>query len=154
MLGTIADMVGECIMTLLVLMLANGWYTRFQHFDYDSGLEVYGPLFILILMVHIVFGAFSFIDQDAYHKYHDFHGWVGYCLICAKFILFAVFFWFYDYTHDKLNKESKKFYLQFLPIGALYLLSDPLVILTSFFLEEYNRQYYYRFFDQSMHIAL
>ena len=60
--GTVFDMISECVMTLLVLMLANGWFTRFQKFDIDDGLEVYGPLWILVLMIHIIFGAFSFID--------------------------------------------------------------------------------------------
>jgi len=109
-MGTILDMIGECVMTLLVLMLANGWYTRFKTFDYDEGLEIYGPLWILVLMVHMIFGAFSYIDRDAYHKYHDFHGWVGHCLIVSKLILFAVYFYFYDFTNSKLTRDAKVFY--------------------------------------------
>jgi len=93
-------------MTLLVLMLANGWLTKFKKFDFDDGLEIYGPLWILVLVVHIMFAAFSFIDQDAYHKYHDFHGWPGYLLICAKLILVLVFFYFYYYAHKEISKDS------------------------------------------------
>lgn len=61
-LGTILDMLSECIMTLLVLMLANGWYSRFNKYDLDDGLEIYAPLFMLIILVHIMFGALSYID--------------------------------------------------------------------------------------------
>ena len=61
-LGTVFDMLSECVMTLLVLMLANGWYSRFNKYDVDSGLDIYAPLFMLIIMVHIVFGALSYID--------------------------------------------------------------------------------------------
>jgi hypothetical protein len=108
--GTVFDMVSECIMTSLVLMLANGWFTRFQKFNYDDSLELYGPLMVLVIMVHICFGAFSFIDQDAYHKFHDFHGWVGICLIIAKIILVTVFLYFWHYTHENISKDAKIFY--------------------------------------------
>lgn len=60
--GTIFDMLSECVMTLVVLMLVNGWYTRFKTYDLDDGLEVYAPLFLLVIMVHILFGALSYID--------------------------------------------------------------------------------------------
>ena len=152
--GTIQDMVSECVMTLLVLMLANGWYTRFKNYDFEDGLETYAPLFLLVIMVHILFGALTYIDQDAYHKYHDYSGWVGYCLVGAKLTLVAVFFYFYSHTAPLIKKDSKHFYNQIIKIGLLYLLSDPLILLSSFFLEEYNRQFYFRLMDQSMHIFI
>ena len=138
-LGTVFDMLSECVMTLLVLMLANGWYSRFNKYDVDSGLDIYAPLFMLIIMVHIVFGALSYIDQDAHHKYHDFHGIVGYCLIVAKLIIVGAMFYFYSYSHDKIKRESQKFYNNIISLGFIYLLSDPFVILSCFFLQEYNR---------------
>jgi len=153
--GTIFDMVGECIMTLLVLMMANGWYTRYMKFDYDDGMEVYGPLWILVLMIHIVFGAFTYVDNDAYHKYHDYHGWIGHGIICAKLLLVVVFIYFYSYCHSEIkNKQSLSFYRQFVPVGVMYLLSDPVIILSCYCLQEYNRQSYYRMVDQFVHIGL
>lgn len=152
--GTVFDMISECIMSLLILMLANGWLTRYNKFDFDDGIEIYGPMFVFVIMIHIMFGAFTYIDQDAYHKYHDFHGWVGYCMIGAKLALLAAFFYFYDYTISRLSKETKVFYLQFVPIGIMYLLSDPVLIMTSYSLAEYNRQFYYRFCDQLIHVLL
>jgi hypothetical protein len=47
---------------MVVLMLANGWYTRFKTYDLDDGMETYAPLFLLVVMLHVVFGALSFID--------------------------------------------------------------------------------------------
>lgn len=93
--STILDMISECFMTLVILMLANGWMTKFQNYDMDDGLEIYAPLFFLSLMLHVLFGALSYVDQDSYHKYHDFHGWVGYCIITLKFALVAIFFYLY-----------------------------------------------------------
>jgi hypothetical protein len=60
--GTIFDLLSECVMSMVVLMLANGWYTRFKTYDLDDGMETYAPLFLLVVMLHVVFGALSFID--------------------------------------------------------------------------------------------
>lgn len=73
--STVLDMFSECTMTCLVLMMANGWFTRYKKFDYDDGMDLYAPMFIIVIMVHVMFGAFTYIDRDAYHKYHDFAGW-------------------------------------------------------------------------------
>ena len=100
----VLDMVSECIMTCLVLMLANGWFTRFQKIDYDDGMEVYGVMWVGVLILHIIFGTISFVDNDSYHKYHDFHGWVGYCLILSKLGLTGLYVWFY---RDNLRQIPK-----------------------------------------------
>ena len=152
--GTIFDLLSECMMTLVVLMLANGWYTRFKTYDIDDGMETYAPLFLLVIMMHVLFGALGYVDQDAQHKYHDFQGWVGAVLICTKLTLVAAFFYFYSYSVDKIQKESKQFYQQVTMLGLFYLLSDPLAILSSYFLAEYNREFYFRISDQGMHIFL
>lgn len=138
-------MISECVMSLIILMLVNGWYTRYKNYNIDEGLENYAPFFILCVFVHILFATLSYVDQDAYHKYHDFHGWVGYLVICGKLSLIAAFFYFYSYANDKINKESRPFYDQIVIIGLIFLLSDPFAIMSSFFLEEYNRQFYNRF---------
>jgi hypothetical protein len=91
-------------------MLANGWLTRFQKFDWDDGMDIYGPLWLFMVIVHIIFGALSFIDRDAYHKYHDFDNWVGLCLIGCKLVFIAVFFYFYQFTVSKIPSEAKAFY--------------------------------------------
>jgi len=37
-------------------------------------------------------------------------------------------------------------------IGLTYLLSDPFVIISSYLLPEWNRQWYYRVVDQTVHV--
>ena len=51
----IFDILSECIMTLLILMLANGWYTRFKTYDMGDGMDTYGIFFVLLIMMHIIF---------------------------------------------------------------------------------------------------
>ena len=36
-------------------------------------------------------------------------------------------------------------------LGMIYLLSDPFTIISSYLLDEWNRQYYYRVVDQTVH---
>lgn len=94
-LSTIFDVLSECVMTLLVLMLAKGWFTRFTRFNFDDGFDEYGPWFMINIIVHVIFGAMTFVDRDAHHKYHDFGGWQGACIIVLKLALIGAFYYFW-----------------------------------------------------------
>ena len=56
-------------------MMANGWMSSFVKTNEDDYIDMYLPLMMIILFVHIIFGVLTMVDQDAHHKYHDFHGW-------------------------------------------------------------------------------
>lgn len=90
-LSKVSQGFSEVAMSLLLIMLASGWKLRFQEIDFDDGLEVYLPMTALVLMVHIILIALTFVDVDASHKYHDFAGMQGWCLLVLKTILFAYF---------------------------------------------------------------
>ena len=100
--ATIFSMVNECTMILLLMMMANGWMTKWTKYEFDDGIEIWAPLFLLVVMVHICFGALSFIDGDAYHKYHDFQGWAGFGLLISKFVLVGIYFYFYSNIKSQL----------------------------------------------------
>lgn len=57
----------------------------------DDNLEIFIPTFALIVMVHVLVSALTFIDVDATHKYHDFSGIQGWVLLLVKVGLFAYF---------------------------------------------------------------
>ena len=101
-ISSIFSMINECVMILMLLMIANGWMTKWTKYDFDDGIEIWAPLFLLVLMIHICFAALSYIDKDAYHKYHDFQGWAGFGLLISKFFLVGIFFYFYSYTKSQL----------------------------------------------------
>ena len=61
-MGTILDMVSESIMTLLVLMLANGWMTGFVKNDYDDYLDVWAPIMMVVMVVHVLSGGLTYVD--------------------------------------------------------------------------------------------
>ena len=68
--------------------------------------------------------------------------------------MLGLFFYFYADASPQVKKENKLFYQQITMVGILYLLSDPFIILSSYLLKECDRQYYYRFVDQSVHVVL
>lgn len=145
--ATILDMMSECVMTMLVMMLTNGWWTRFQKIDMDIGMELYVPIFFLVVFVHVLLGAISFVEADAHHKYMDFEGVLAYLLIATKLMLICIQFYYYSTNADNINKRAKDFYNKIVIIGLIYLLSDPMMILSSYLLHEYNRHFYYRLMD-------
>lgn len=108
--STILDGVSSSIMTMLILMMANGWMTSFVKTNEDDYLDLYLPLMMIILFVHIVFGALTFVDQDAHHKYHDFHGWQGYFLVLCKFIIAGADVVIYLIYRKKVPKSSLAFF--------------------------------------------
>lgn len=92
-LSKVSQGFSEVAMSLLLITLASGWKIRFEEIDFDDGLEIYLPMTALVLMVHIILVALTFVDIDASHKYHDFAGVQGWCLVGLKTILFAYFFY-------------------------------------------------------------
>lgn len=138
-MGTILDMVSESIMTLLVLMLANGWMTGFVKNDYDDYLDVWAPIMMVVMLVHVLSGGLTYVDQDAHHKYHDFHGWQGYFLVGSKLLIAGAHLWLYITTKRQVPKASLLFFERIYYVGLLYLLTDPFAIMTGFLLDEVNR---------------
>ena len=99
-------MANECVMILLLMMIASGWMTLWTKYDTDDALETYAPLFLLVIMIHICFAALSFINRDEHHKYHDFQGWAGFGLIISKIVLVVVYFYYYLNTKEKVPKKA------------------------------------------------
>ena len=135
-------------------MLANGWMTRFITYDFDDGVDYYGWIYLVVFIVHMMMGGYSVIENDQYHKYHNYSGILGLLMILVKLILMGVFVWFYEKTRQILQKAQKPFFRQIFYIGTIYLLCGPFVIITSFLLDEMNRESYFRFIDQSVHICI
>jgi len=112
-MATIFDLCSECLMILLILLLANGWYTRFKEINLINAVEhvfTYGPIFLMVIVIEVLIVALGEMDKNAQHKYHDFHGWMGFALIATKLSLVALFYYFYSNCVDKIRPESKQFY--------------------------------------------
>lgn len=69
----------------------------------------------------------------------DFEGWVAYGLIMLKFLIVAVYFYYYSSVKDEISKRAKDFYTKITILGLIYLLTDPILIMSSYLLHEWNR---------------
>ena len=61
-LNIFCEMTAECIMTILLYLLVDGWMTRWIKYDSIEKKEVYVPIFVFILLVHLIMGGLTFID--------------------------------------------------------------------------------------------
>ena len=149
-LSKVSQGFSEVAMSLLLITLASGWKTRYEEIDFDDGLEIYLPMTALVLMVHIILVALTFVDLDASHKYHDFAGVQGWCLVFLKTILLFYFLYcIYDSeTQSKKERAKLKYLSQLRLLGATYLLAVPVSVLMSFMFEPYERQYTYIMFSE------
>lgn len=139
----ISFMLSEIAISCLLMMMAYGWTFSFQEIDWDNNLEIYLPVGAIVVAVHFVLAAMTYIDIDAHHKYHDYSGIQGWVLIVFKMALFAYFFYCYEVNREKIPKRSLDFYRILIYLGALYMISTPLTIFASYFFQPYDRQYFY-----------
>ena len=95
----------------------------------------------LVLMIHIILVALTFVDMDASHKYHDFAGVQGWCLVVLKALLYAYYLWcIYDSKEQSKKKKEHQAYIStLLTVGTVYLLAIPASVLISFIFEPYER---------------
>jgi predicted ferric reductase len=146
----IGIMMAEITISCMLMMIASGWTLSFQDIDFDNNLEFVLPTGAIIIAVHMVLAAMTYVDIDAHHKYHDYSGIQGIFLILLKLILFA-FFLYYNCTEKKnIPKRSQDFYRTFTVLGMMYFLIIPVTIITSYLFAPYNRQFY---FTMSSHMA-
>ena len=73
-LGLIGFMISEIGVSSLFMLFAYGWTLSFQEIDWDNNLEFYLPVCSIVVALHLVLAAMTYIDVDAYHKYHDYSG--------------------------------------------------------------------------------
>ena len=54
----------------------------------------------------------------------------------------------------QLSKGQINFYEQIIQIGLIYMLSDPILLVGTYMLSEWNMAFYYNIADQLMHVLL
>ena len=78
-------------MASLLMLFAYGWTLSFQDIDWDNNLEFYVPVGSIMIALHLVLAAMTYIDLDSYHKYHDFAGIQGVLLVILRVLLFSYY---------------------------------------------------------------
>ena len=62
----------------MFILMANGWTIKTKELP-DS--DIFIPIGLLILMLHIVVVGLGRITDDSYYKYSDYEGWAGWIII-------------------------------------------------------------------------
>ena len=143
--GMISHMFAEVSMTVLVSMIASGWTLSYKSIDWDNNLDIWIPVGAIVLAIHLILAAMTYVDIDAYHKYHDYAGVQGIVLVVLKLLMSFYFFYNVYYNKDTIPRKALGFYKQFLFLATLYLLSVPMTISCLFLFAPYNRQSVYFF---------
>jgi len=73
----------------------------------DNNLEIIIPTFAIVVMVHVLVSALTYVDIDATHKYHDFAGIQGWVLFFTKLSLWAFFCYLYKDSYNKIAQRSR-----------------------------------------------
>jgi glycerol uptake facilitator-like aquaporin len=73
-MSLICQMLSEITFSSLLMMIAYGWTITFDELDIDNNLDIYLPIGSVVVVVHLVLAAMTYIDFDAHHKYHDYAG--------------------------------------------------------------------------------
>ena len=107
-LSKVLELTSECIMTLIVLMLANGWMTLDLKQEKETE-DIYVPMGIVVVMLYVIISSLSFIERDAYNKYSDFNDIQGYTIIAVKLCLAVAQVYFYHKAAKKVSKQQSQF---------------------------------------------
>ncbi len=132
-------MLAEIGMASLFMLFAYGWTFSFQDIDWDNNLEFYIPVGSIMIALHLVLAAMTYIDFDAYHKYHDFAGIQGFLLVLLRVLLFAYFVYCIQQNKASIPKRSQEIYRAFMMLGCLYFMIVPGSVLSSYLIPEYSR---------------
>ncbi len=97
----------------------------------------------MVIAIHLVLAAMTYVDFDAYHKYHDYSGIQGFVFVLFRVGLFMYFMYCYKWNKDKIPKRSLEIYRYFFLLGCAYFMIIPACIFVSYSFEDYNRQYFY-----------
>ncbi len=133
----ISIVLSEITFSCLLMMIGYGWTITFQELDIDNNLDIYLPVGAIVIVVHLILAAMTYVDIDALHKYHDYAGYQGIILVFMKMTLFSYYTYIVVSNKEKIPKRSQGFYHLFTLLGSAYMLSIPVTIFCSYFLWPY-----------------
>lgn len=138
------------MMSILLIVLAGGWTVTYQDIDIDDSFEIYLPVGALIIMLHIVISALTFVDIDASHKYHDFAGIQGWVLFAIKIVIWTYFMFRHQQTKKTIEARQQSYFQILLVMGSAFMLAVPMSITTTVMFSPYERQYVFNMLSHFM----
>jgi len=125
-LSVIMEVGSEFFVSLLLILLSWGWTITYLEF---GDIEMFIPLVLMLLVVHLVLAGLTELTSDAYHKYHDFEGIQGILLVISRLGMFAYFLYGMRDTYQKCRAKAKTFLKPFAYYSGAYLISFPVLLI-------------------------
>jgi len=135
-LSIITEVASQFFISLLLILISWGWTITYREF---GDIEMFIPLVLMLLVVHLVVAGLTELTSDAYHKYHDYQGIQGILLVFSRLGMFAYFLYGMQDTYQKSRPKAKMFLKPFSIYAGAYLLSFPILVLISQICAHYVR---------------
>lgn len=135
-LSVIFEVASQYVLSLLLILLSQGWTITYNEF---GNIEIYVPITIILLILHLIIAGLTQLSNDAYHKYHDYEGFQGIVLVLLRMGMFGYFLFYMRDTYQKCKMKAKSFFKEFGYYAGGYLLSFPVLILLSGLCAHYVR---------------
>lgn len=104
--GRLFKIISQATMMWLLITISFGWTVTYKNMQ-ETDIYILSAIFVV--MIHLLIGALTYIDDDEHHKYHDFGGVQGVILMVLRLIIFGVFIYGIKDTGAKANSKQKSF---------------------------------------------
>ena len=127
--------ISQATMMWLMLTISFGWTVTYKNMQ-ETDIYILSAIFVV--MVHLLIGALTYIDDDEHHKYHDFGGVQGVIMVVLRLIIFTVFVYGIRDTGKSANQKQKQFLWSLTIAASIYILSFPFLWLCSMNMQRYT----------------
>ena len=133
--GRLFKIISQATMMWLLITISFGWTVTYKNMQ-ETDIYILSAIFVI--MIHLLIGALTYIDDDEHHKYHDFGGVQGVILMFIRFIIFGVFVYGVKDTGKSANVKQKQFLWSLTVAASIYILSFPILWLFSMNMQKYT----------------
>jgi len=124
--GIIAEVASQFFLSILLILISWGWTITYLEF---GDIEIYIPLLILLLVMHLLVAGLTQLTSDEYSKYYDYEGVQGLVLVISRLGMFAYFLYGMKDTYAKCRTKARVFLKPFAIYAGTYLVSFPVLVM-------------------------
>lgn len=93
-------------------------------------------------LLEALFIGLNRITDDASNKYHEIDGWMTNVIIFAKIICCIYFKYMVEIIYLKMGEKINRFVKTLKLIGIVFFLHLPILLISSFFIQYIDRNYF------------
>ena len=134
--AVIFQIISQFTVVTLLLLIASGWTITF---DTVPDKDLYIPIGLVVLIVHLMMGGLVFVDRDDIDKHYDFSGVQGFVLVLLRIGIFVMFEVWVIGTRSEAGKKARVFLSVLNFAGSLYMMSFPCLWGISYLMAPYVR---------------